>query len=255
MFERLKPGRLLVELIVVVLGVGIALAADSWREDRELRARELAYLRAIEADTEKAAGILKAAYAENIEYAERIEESLALLHVIEVTTDKDGQEQLVYPAVNGKGTGKSEDPLSASEEAPWEGWEVKFSLAQFSVPTGTLQALIASGDLGLILSEELRATLVTEFSAINTYQSWIDQASAQALPSGMEATYEMEVLRIQAAGKVVSLAALRNSPRLTTSYLNQLNLLGNILTSMRSITASMDRIHQAVQKELEQRGG
>ena len=46
MFERLKPGRLLVELGVVVLGVGIALAADSWREDRELRARELAYLRA-----------------------------------------------------------------------------------------------------------------------------------------------------------------------------------------------------------------
>jgi hypothetical protein len=132
---------------------------------------------------------------------------------------------------------------------------VEFSLAQFSVPIGTLQALIGSGDLGLVLSEELRATPITEYAAINTYQSWIDQAPAQALLSGMEATYEMEVLRIQAAGEFVSLAALRNRPRLSTSYLNQLNLLRNILTSMRSMTASVDKIHKAVEKEIEQRGG
>ena len=53
MFEQLKPGRLLIELGVVVLGVGIALAADTWREDLELRDRELAYLRAIDADMEE----------------------------------------------------------------------------------------------------------------------------------------------------------------------------------------------------------
>ena len=74
MFERLNPGRLLIELVVVVLGVAIALAADGWREDRELRTRELAYLRAIEADMEKAASVLTVAYEEDSEYVERLEQ-------------------------------------------------------------------------------------------------------------------------------------------------------------------------------------
>ncbi len=229
MFERLKPGRLLIELGVVVLGVAIALAADSWREDRELRTRELAYLRAIEADMEKAAGVLNAAYEEDSEYAERTKTSLALL--------------------------QSEAPLSASEKSDWTGWTVRFSLAQFAVPTGTLQALIGSGDLGLVLSEELRATLIAEFAAINTYQSWIDQAFAQALPNSKDVMLEMEILRIQAAGKIVSLDSFRNSPRFTTSYLTQLNLLANILTSIRRMSQAVDNIHNAVEKEIEQRGG
>ena len=93
---------------MVVLGVGIALAADSWREDRELRARELAYLRAIEADMEKAASVLNLAYEEDGEYAERIKTALVLL--------------------------QSETPLSASAESDRAGWAVRFSLAQFSVP-------------------------------------------------------------------------------------------------------------------------
>ncbi len=220
---------MLVELAVVVLGVGIALAADSWREDRELRARELAYLRAIEADMEEAASVLGAAFEEDSEYGERVKKSLALL--------------------------QSEVPLSASAESEWTGWAARFSLAQFSVPTGTLQALIFSGDLGLVLSEELRVTLIAEYAAINTYQSWIDQAFAQALPNSKEVIFEGEALRIQAAGKIVSLDTYRKSPRFVASYLTQLNLLANILSAIQSMSEAVDNIHAAVEKELERRGG
>ena len=178
---------------------------------------------------EKAASDLDAAYTENSQYAERERKSLALL--------------------------QSEVPLSTTEEADWTGWEFKFSLAQFGVPIGTLQALIGSGDLGLVRSEEPRATLITELAAINTDQSWIDQVSSQALPMGMEGMFEMEVLRRQADGEGISLDALRDSPRLSTSYLNQINLLEDILTSMRRMMVSVDKIHMAVETEIEQRGG
>lgn len=119
MFEKIRPGRLLVELIVVILGVAIALAADSWREDRELRAQELAYLHAIESDMEKAGSVLDAAYEQDRKYADKMIVALELL--------------------------QSEEPLSASAERDWTGWSSEFSLALFSVPTGSLQALIGSG--------------------------------------------------------------------------------------------------------------
>ena len=67
--------------------------------------------------------------------------------------------------------------------------------------------------------------------------------------------FEMEVLRRQADGEGISLDALRDSPRLSTSYLNQINLLENILTSMRRMMVSVDKIHMAVETEIEQRGG
>jgi hypothetical protein len=178
---------------------------------------------------EKAASVLKMAYQEDSEYAERIRTSLALL--------------------------QSEAPVSTSAESEWTGWTVWFNLAQFSVPTGTLQALIGSGELSLVLSEELRATLIAEYAAFNRYQSWIDEVFAQALPNSNAATYEMEVLRIRAAGKIVSLDSLKESPRLTSTYLIQLNLLQNILSSLRAMTEVVDNIHAAVEKELEQRGG
>jgi len=231
MFERLKPGRLLIELGVVVLGVAIALAADSWREDRELRSRELGYLRAIATDMEKAADVLKAAYEEDSEYVEELRNSVTLL--------------------------QSNVPLSPSEKRDWTGWNTRFNLAQFSVPTGTLQALIGSGDLGigLVLSEDLRATLIAEYAAINTYQSWIDEAFAQALPNSRAVTLAVEILRIQADGEIVPLDAYRQSPQFTTSFLTQINLLLNILSAIQSMSEVVDNIHTAVETELESRDG
>ena len=65
----------------------------------------------------------------------------------------------------------------------------------------------------------------------------------------------MEVLRIQAAGKIASLDSIRKSPRFITSYLTQRNLLANILSAIQSMSEAVDNIHAAVEKELEQRGG
>jgi hypothetical protein len=229
MFQGLKPGRLLIELGVVVLGVGIALAADSWREDRELRSRELAYLNSIAADMEEAARVLIATIEKDLENAERIKKSLSLL--------------------------QSEAPLSEPEKRDWEGWTGRYNFALFAIPTGTLQALIRSGDLGLIISEDLRATLITEYAAINTYQSWIDQAFAQALPNLKDITLEIEIQKFQFGGKVVSLDSFRKSPQFVASHLTQLNLLANMLSALRSMSRAVDNIHKAVEKELTLRGG
>jgi hypothetical protein len=112
-----------------------------------------------------------------------------------------------------------------------------------------------SGDLGLVLSDELRATLIAQYAAINTYQSWIDEASAQALPNSNAVTIEGEVLRIQAAGKIISLDSFRKSPRFIAGYLTQGNLLRNMLSAIQSMSKAVETIHAAVEKELEQRGG
>ncbi len=223
MFERLKPGRLLIELGVVVLGVGIALAADTWREDLELRDRELAYLRAIDADMEEATNLLKEAFDENSERADQTEASLALLY--------------------------SEDSLPVP--ADWTA-TVRFSHAPFSIPTGTLQALIGSGDLGLVLSEDLRAILIKEDSALKTYQSLFDQAAAQSFPNLRSVTFEVEVLRGQSA---ISFDSYKKSPEIKTGYMTHLNMLRNMLSSIQRSRESVDNIHKAVEEELEQRGG
>jgi hypothetical protein len=45
------------------------------------------------------------------------------------------------------------------------------------------------------------------------------------------------------------------SPWVTASYSIQLNLLRNTLSSMVSMVEAVDRIHEAVTKEIQQRGG
>ena len=128
---------------------------------------------------------------------------------------------------------------------------MRFSHAPFSIPTGTLRALIGSGDLGLVLSEDLRAILIKEDSAIKTYQSWFDEAAAQSFPNLRSVTFEVEVLRGQSA---ISFDSYKKSPEIRTGYRTHLNMLGNMLSSIQKSMEAVDNIHKAVEEELERRG-
>jgi len=224
MLEKIKPGRLLAELGVVILGVAIALAADGWREDQELRDRELAYLQAIKADMTEAREVLQSAFAEDTDYLEKTGKVLALL--------------------------RSTEPLDATSTP------MSFPLAQFSVPIGTLKALINSGELNLVLENELRTTLITETAKLETYLSWIDQAAGQAIPNLRDVLLELESIRIGAltAGETVTPDSYRASPQIAAGYITHAVILQNTVSSLRSAGHSVENIHKAVSHELSQRG-
>ena len=65
----------------------------------------------------------------------------------------------------------------------------------------------------------------------------------------------MEVLRIKAAGEIVSLDSFRKSPAIAASYAVQLNLSRNTLSSIRSMSEAVDTVHEAVAKEINLRAG
>jgi hypothetical protein len=132
-----------VELIVVVLGVLIALAADSWRETLQDKRRAESYVEAMVVELSAARDSLVRTIEETERYASALLEWRALAASAE-------------PAV-----------------APEIG-----SMPNVYVPTGTLDALFATGDFNLIGSDELRRAIVRERAVIVEARRRIELESA-----------------------------------------------------------------------------
>jgi len=226
---NLNVSQLVAEFIIVFVGVAVALAADDWREAREERSRELSYLYAIESDMRAASHELESVLADNNEFTKNLKAALAVLQSTDPVTP-----ELVEKVNSGS----------------------DFRLAEPAVPIGTLRALLESGELSIINSNELRAILITELANIEQNLSWISRVSSNALPNLRRVNIEFEEKRIQnrLTGEPVLFDAYRESPELIVSYQTHLNLLSNIATSINAIEKSSLTIQEAVTMELMNRG-
>ena len=162
LFQNLRASPLFLELLVVILGVFIALAADSWWQGRQERARVDSYLQAIQADLQ----ITRSAVADAISEATDSLESLIEFNTLMRFTEK------------------------ISEDQPM----LEITLPGLIVPTGMLKALVATGDVKLLRDETLRAALIRQHARTIEAKSRVDHYARDMTQSGREGYYVLERL-------------------------------------------------------------
>lgn len=129
--------------VVIVVGVLVALAGDAWWKDREVAARQHAYLMQLQADLAAIAGIL--------------DESIATNH-------KSARASLDLAATLLGADSWAELPDSVSPH---------FATDDVRFPVGTLTALLATGDINDIAPDSLKAGLIAYGATIEWARSFV----------------------------------------------------------------------------------
>lgn len=215
--------RLVAELLVVFLGVFVALAADSWWESRASDARRSAYLLSLQSDLESARSGLRDDLRTTESWIAEIERFGAWLE-----------------------TG---DPAEVALPP--------LSLVTVVVPTGTMRALLSTGDINLFADAELRSAIIRAESAItsaleerrlyvmtSSETAWDGAVAVQALRiSGRrQATTSLPTLLDVPAAVVRSdpvLAAVFAHHRLT--LMNDLVILEQVLDAVTELLVSVEQ--------------
>ncbi len=200
---------LLLELGVVFLGVFIALAADSWWQSLQEAERELAYMRALRSDVIEAQDRVGAAIGETSAFLEEIEAFLDLL--------------------------RSDGPIpDGTTRAP-------LNVAPLTVPMGTLDALLETGDVNLLSDQELRTTIINERSEIGTWLRLYEQFTTEVLANVARHIVAIEELRdeYRVGAAPLPVAAIRGSPPILGTYEAHRLALTNHLSFMNSISESL----------------
>lgn len=139
MTRRGRAGSLAMELVVVVVGVLIALAADSWWADRFERQRVDAYLVALQGDMAQAETDLGLAASTLAAHAADV---ATFLTILESPIPAPDSTTVPYHTLTGGG-------------------------GRFFLPTGMLDALLTTGDINL-LPTSLRVTIIREFATLES---------------------------------------------------------------------------------------
>lgn len=131
--------RMAAEFLVIVVGVLVALAVDEWSSSVQERELEREYLQALAMDLGEDSTAYAAALAPNVE------EALTALRTI-------------VPVARGADAMPS-DTVGFVRRM----WESTFSVSQFEERRTTFEELLATGNLSLIRSAELRASIVSYY--------------------------------------------------------------------------------------------
>ncbi len=159
---RSRVIRMGAEFLVIVVGVLVALAVDEWANSMEDRELEREYLQALAIDLSEDSTAYAAALVPNVE------EALAALRTI-------------VPVAHGAEVMPS-DTVGFVRLL----WESTFSVTQFEERRTTFEELLATGNLSLIRSAELRASIVAyyEKARLTTNRSERRRSSYDQLLNG-----------------------------------------------------------------------
>jgi hypothetical protein len=135
------------EFVIVVAGILVALALDSWAGDRREQQRERVYLQQLSADLQSSETEL----AEAVDFLrQRAHASARVLH-------------------------RFWRMPNAVDETLVDDLSLPRTTRRFRPVLGTVQALSSSSDLGLVHSESLRADLLTYVESMNTHLADIER--------------------------------------------------------------------------------
>lgn len=138
--------RLIAELAVIVAGVLMALAADSWWEQRKERRRANAYLRQLLVDLRSTERQIQGAIAGD-------------------TKTSEAANRIIGRAYRGR-------------YVPTDSLDLPIGYHQFRPLTGTLTAIVQGGDLRLLDSDTLRYELVAYSSRIDEIETMLRHTEA-----------------------------------------------------------------------------
>ena len=221
--RRAKASFLVAELIVVLLGVLIALGVDSWWEGLEDRDRERAYLEAIRTDL-----------------AETVEALDSGIH-------SDSVSQIQMDSLGAV--------LGAPGDRDTEGWGrlLAFTLSYQPLNLGTLEALIQTGDIGLIQSERLRAELIAAAGRLSRGQEGLAAVLSRAGVNTREFVLELQRINLQSESPEDVLALASRSSVFSGSVLMHSIYLQNQLRILRDMRAAAAAVTDAIDEALERR--
>lgn len=139
---RSRVIRMGAEFLVIVVGVLVALAVDEWSSSVQERELEREYLQSLSIDLAEDSAAYAGALAPNLE------EALAALRTI-------------VPVARGV----EAMPIDTVGFVRLM-WESRFSVTQFEERRTTFEELLATGNLNLIRSAELRASIVSYYEQV-----------------------------------------------------------------------------------------
>jgi hypothetical protein len=219
--------RLIAELAVIVAGVLIALAANSWWEQRQERRRAEEYLEQLLVDFRATERQLQAAIAGD--------------------TKKFESASLVI------------DRAYRGRFAPTDSLEVPTGYFQFRPLTGTLTALVEGGDLRLLDSDSLRYALVAYSSTIDEIETILRHTEALIWNSTERialgrARHSQSALRRAANNGSgwgqVDVAGALNDPEIISAFQVQAMASQIRLFNLRHLEKPTTRLIRLIQAEL-----
>lgn len=232
--RRFGPGwkAAFIELLIVIGGVLIALAANSWWDSRQNLARERTELELLLNTTrENEQRILQSAYEDSITYAS-------------ATTLRDILE--------------SDGPLTVDSMANWlqrSGW-----FSDFQLITGPSDALVESGAVRLIRDPELRNRIVIYAGELNngvtTFREY-DGFALRAIERSTEVPQMAQMFRLRRVNttenaRAIDLAAFRRDPQ-TTAIVSRLTFSSSFrLQHYRMMLAQTVTMRRALEDHLGQ---
>ena len=212
----IKGRALTVELVIVVAGVLIALAADSWWDARDDDQRADAYLLALETDFSMAQRELDIAIDG---YSRTLTLATEFLTYVQAAEQPDG------PAPD-----------------PWAGDDVRFF-----PPFGTIDALLTTGDIAL-LPESVRTVLIRERAALENRLEQSRRFLDLWAASVRDIFLPLEEAGSGGATDPSNIAEVtRQSAQARTGWLQLQVAVGNVLAEHRAMKSSVDAILEAVQ--------
>ena len=164
--------RTLREAAVIIASVLLALAADSWWEQRSDRAEEASYLASLAVELDSLTVVIDNAISRDSSVAARAEAALRLLR-------------------HGVPAGAGADTLPP----------MAMSYSLFNPPTATLRLLAASDRSSLIESEELRGALVAAEGDLHRTERLLERTEEETWALGQRFGAEVERLW-EAGGRV-----------------------------------------------------
>ena len=213
-----------IELAVVVLGVLIALAADSWWEDRADAARAQTYLTSIESDMAVTEQTLEVAASYWEESADDVRRFLRAMEEPSAALD------------SGAG------PFSVLSD---DGGSRRAYLA-----SGTLDALLSTGDINL-LAPSIRSVIVRENASLRLRYEQIQQFSA-LLGGSVYRDLDLPRQQLVVAGEIpgnfdaLSAPVIARSPRMRHGWAQLLNVFANQAEEARAMLESVRAIRASV---------
>lgn len=198
------------EVVVIVMGVLLALGADSAWSERQERGTEAIYLRALVADL-------------NVT-AERISEALAEDSV------SMHRSLSMYRLLTGEILDAPNDSMNV-----WAGMRY----ADFRPQLTTMRVLVETGDVTLLGSTEVRTSIIGLLAEVENVDRWLGQAETFMFSNSKDQTHYWEEFG-GLEGQTHDLEALRGSISLRASYLIHWEGLLNHVGAIESLVTPVN---------------
>ena len=209
------------DLAIIVVGVLIALAADAWWQGREEARRELEYLLAVQSDMAEAGP--------------------ALMNAIQKDSAIFSLDQALADRLRSPGSSDTSDSF-----------QISMVFADVSIPSGTIRALIGTGDIRLVQSAPLRGQLIAFDALLDRTLTWRNALESGIIENSRELMREIEAARMAGAGVTVGnelIEQMRRRPGLisglTVHYLsigNRIHLHRELLRSIEELNTSLSAV-------------